>query len=262
MSNLPVKHEGNQDQTSTNIVVETKAGVWKSMKPWQRTAITSLAIFTGASLVGAIGFYFFQRRLRKIRYDAVNQGAFGGDKHDTWAKQLQLAFMNDGYWGTDVPAVRRTIREIPSREAFQKVQKSYAGLTKGGNLVADLADELTTYEYEEMLAIIKAKPQSYSGNGKPKVYDPEGWARRIHAALNYQWVGLFWGTDLDAIKAVFTEMPSQQAFWNAHWYYKRDYHQGLPAALDGDLSWEWDWRAALYKKPKKNPTSHGTTTKK
>lgn len=262
MSNLPVKHESSQSQPSTNIVVDTKGGVWQSLTPGQRNAIMAIAIFTGASLIGAIGFYFFQRRLRKMRYDMVNTGAFGEDKYDTWAKQLQLAFLNDGYWGTDVPAVRRTIRAIPSREAFQKVQKSYTGLTKGGNLVADLSDELTVYEYEEMLAIIKAKPQSYSGSGAPKIYDPKGWAKRLHAALNYQWVGLFWGTDLEGIKAVFAEFPHQRAFWNTAWYYKEEYQESLPAALDGDLSWEWDWRASLYKKPKENQTSHGTTSKK
>ena len=64
-----------------------------------------------------------------------------------------------------------------------------------------------------MLAIIDGKPDSKRQGKKGVVkVDPYNWAKRFNAAFSYNWLGLFWGTDDEAITAVIAEIPSKKAF--------------------------------------------------
>jgi hypothetical protein len=237
--------------TTTQIVLDTKQqNWWNSLSEGQRKFIASLSVVLGVSIVGLIAFYFVNRKIKKVRASKEEKKSFGGDKHATWAKQFKQAFDNDGWWGTDVPLVRSTMRAIPSKEDFDKVIQSYKVLYKGANLIEDLSDELTKMEYQEMLAIKNAKPQKSKGSEKVKVYDPYGWAKRIHAAVSYSWFGFLPGTDEEAIIAVFQELPSQKAFYATASAYRKMYGESLTSALDGDLDWSMDWRAKLKQKPK------------
>ena len=128
----------------------------------------------------------------------------------TYAKQLKMAFDNDGWWGTNVPLVRKTFQEIPSKDFYRKVEKSYSALTKGENLNKGLESELTSTEYNEMKNILSSKPDKQGGTvSNTNIY--KNWAERLKAAFDYS-VGFFSATDEDAVKAVFQDIPTQSAY--------------------------------------------------
>ncbi|MEZ4921877.1 MAG: hypothetical protein R2780_01785 [Crocinitomicaceae bacterium] len=222
---------------NATVVVQTeKQGWWQSLSPEQRKIITNVAIALGISLVAAAAIWFGIRMVRNQIANSEENKSFGKDKHATWAKQIKNAFDNNGWWGTDEELLRRTLREIPSKEDFKKVQASYRKLYTGANLVEDMTGELKQTEYNEMLAIINAKPEkAKDAKNGVVIYDPYGWAKRINAAVNYQWLGLFWGTDEDAIMAVAQEMPTQQAYFDTAQAYFSTYGVGLMTDLKGDL---------------------------
>jgi hypothetical protein len=242
-------------QTSTPPVVLTpdQQRQWNNFSPPQRRLFSSL-IAAGVT-IGAVLLliWLIERKVKNVLANREENKSFGNDKHSTWAKQFMQAFDNDAWWGmgTDEALIRQTIRAIPSKEDFNKVATKYKTMTKGGNLVADLTNELSSTEYEEMLAILNSKPAK-AKDAKPgqRIYDTEGWARRIHAAVNYHyWIGTP-GTDEKAIRMVFQEFPSKQAFYNTAAAYKRLYGISIWTDLDNDLDWSLDWRALLKNKPK------------
>lgn len=228
--------------------------LWNSLDDGQRRLFRTL--ITAGVAIGGIWLilWLIDRKIKKIRADREESKSFGNDKHATWAKQFIQAFDNDSWWGmgTNEELIRQTMRAIPSKEDFNKVADSYKLQTEGGNLIKDLNSELSSTEYEEMLAIKNAKPAK-AKDAKPgqKIYDPEGWARRLHAAVNYHYWGGLPGTDDAAIRAVFSEIPTQQAFYATATKYLKFYGTHLWDDLDDDLNWSMDWRAMLKKKPKK-----------
>ena len=236
---------------TNNIIIDTKQRTWWStMTDSQRRFITSFSIVLGVSAVGIGVFYFAKKKIQEANSKKEESNSFGKDNHATWAKQFRQAFENDGWWGTNVPLVRQTMRAIPSKEDFYKVEISYKKMYKGANLIQEMSDELTQLEYQEMLAIKNAKSEKLIAGQKPKIYDPVGWAKRFHSALDYSWLGFMTGTDEDAIVAVFQEIPTQKAFWATAHSYNKMYSVHLWDDLDGDLDWSLDWRALLHKKPK------------
>jgi predicted acetyltransferase len=130
-----------------------------------------------------------------------------------------MAFENDGWPGTDTESLRSTLREIPSKEEFAKVVKSYQKLYNG-NLIKDMSDELQSTEYNEMLQILAAKPDKKGQAPSPIAYT--AWAKRMKAAFDKEY-GFFGGTDAEAIIAVFNEIPTQTAFVKVAVEYKRLY---------------------------------------
>lgn len=184
--------------------------------------------------IAALGVWGTVKFIRSKVASAEDNGALGGDKHASWAKQIDNAFVNNGWWGTDENLLRNVLREIPSKEDFRKVQKSYKKLSKGENLVTVMTGELKQTEYNEMLAIINSKPEKAKDAGAV-IYDPHGWAKRLNAAVNYNELGFLWGTDEDAITAVIADMPTQQAFVDTAEVYKDLYGVTLMSDLLGDL---------------------------
>ena len=69
-----------------------------------------------------------------------------------------MAFDNDNYagWGTNEKMVMQVFNEIPSKSMYTKVQREYANLY-GKSLNADLEDELSSEEYNELIRILNAK---------------------------------------------------------------------------------------------------------
>ena len=222
---------------------------WQSLPQKQRDIIVGTAIFLGISVLALIAIKYGYHKYKQIVGNKTESKSFGEDIHATWAKQLIMAFENDGWWGTDVEAVRKVILDIPSKEDFVKVQKAYKDLPNGGNLVEDLTDELKATEFNEMLAILQAKPEKSSDAGVP-IYNPYAWATRLYNAVRITYMG-FPGTDEAAIRAVFAEMPSQQAFTDTEQAYGELYPSAatLEEDLDDDLRWTMDWRAIIEKKP-------------
>lgn len=249
MKNEVMIPQSQQHPTTQIVLDQQKRTWWNSLTDKQRQAIVSFSIILGISVVALIAIKFASNQVREVIKNKEENESFGEAKHATWAKTLKMAFDNNGWWGTDEPAIRQVLREIPSQEDFQKVQSSYRKLYKGRNLIEDMTDELKTTEYQEMLAILQSKPLKAKDAKGGAIYDPHGWAKRLNAAVNYSWLGLFWGTDEGAITAVFSEIPTQKAFKETAQVYESIYGATLEVDLDGDLDWTMDWRAIIKKKP-------------
>ena len=216
---------------------------WSHLSPTQRNVISWTAIGLGVSTLGVIVYKVSQNVIREVGAKKQENKSFGSSPHATWAKQLKMAFDNDGWWGTDVKAVRRVLLDIPSKHDFQKVMHSYKVANKGDSLIKDLTDELKASEFDEMLAILSSKPKKAS-QGEGPIYDPYSWARRLHSAVNIYY-GPFPGTDEDAILKVFAELPSKKAFMDTASAYLDLYNIPLAKDLDDDLNWSIDWRKLI-----------------
>jgi len=159
----------------------------------------------------------------------------------TYAKQIKMAFQNDGWPGTNKDALRQAIRDIPSKSEFRKVMTSYQKLYNS-SLLGDMQKELKSTEYDEMLYIVSAKPETYNPN-KPQPLTTEqldAWAKRLKAAFDITY-GPFPGTDEQAIKAVFLEIPTQAVFSQVGVVYKSIYGNDLITDLKSELEfWEYD----------------------
>ncbi|MCC7303469.1 MAG: hypothetical protein IT233_12590 [Bacteroidia bacterium] len=149
----------------------------------------------------------------------------------SYAKQIKLAFENDGWWGTDEEALRSVLRRIPTKSFFKEVAASYKKLY-GDPITKEMQDELTSGEYEEMMMIISSKPEM---PGDTAVLNHLAWAKRLHAAVNISY-GIFPGTDEDAIKAVFLEIPTRADFSKVMAVYEKEYAVSLLADIKEDLS--------------------------
>lgn len=179
--------------------------------------------------------------IRKTRSNTEERKTLDDGSPATYAKQLKMAFENDGWPGTDEQAIRDTLRRVRSRQEFNEVITSYQRLYNE-NLLRELKDELTTTEYNEMLAIISAKPERYNPSATMQDYltpqQYEAWARRLKAAFDISY-GFFPGTDEEAIKAVFVEIPTQAAFQQVAVLYKAMYGNELESDLRSELEfWE------------------------
>jgi hypothetical protein len=185
-------------------------------------------------------FILIKNTIRKSRSNIEERMTLEDGNAATFAKQLKMAFENDGWPGTDEEAIRQVLRKIASKEDFKAVIDSYQRLYNE-SLLRDMKDELTTSEYDEMLSIISAKPDRYSNTGAqaltPQQY--QAWARRLKAAFDWSY-GLFPGTDEDAIRAVFLEIPSQAAFQQVAAMYSAEFGNDLISDLKSELEfWEY-----------------------
>jgi len=174
------------------------------------------------SLLGVVvvgGTIYIGRKiiLDKIANKEENK-SFEDGTSATYAKQIKMAFENDGWPGTDTTSLRNTLREISSKEEFAKIVKSYQKLYNG-NLIKDMSDELQSTEYNEMLQILAGKPDKKGQAPTSIAY--EAWAKRMKAAFDKSY-GFFGGTDGDAIIAVFNEIPTQSAFIQVAAAYKKE----------------------------------------
>lgn len=191
-------------------------------------------LYTLGSIVVLGGSIFLGRKLvLKGISNKEEKKTFDEGSSATYAKQIKMAFDNDGWWGTDTEKLRNTLREIPTKDDVYKVAKSYQKLYNN-NLMKDMSDELQSTEYNEMLSIIASKPDK---NGKPVDYTKlfPDWAKRLKAAFDKSY-GPFPGTDEEAIKAVFLELPSQTAFINVGRAYNKLYSANLIDDLKDELS--------------------------
>ncbi len=239
-----------QNQPTVNIKLDKeKQSWWNSLTDKQRQTIVSFSIVLGLSIVSVIAIKFASNKIRNIVANNEENNSFGDKQHSTWAKQLKMAFDNDGWWGTDENAIRQVLRAVPSQQDFQKVQTSYRKLYKGRNLIEDLTDELMSTEFNEMLAIIQAKPERSRAINEGAIYNPHAWATRLYNAMSIYYAGIFPGTDEAAILAVFNEMTSQKAFQDTEQAYQSLYSTSLSEDLDGDLDWSLNWRGIINQKP-------------
>lgn len=206
-------------------------------------------------LVVLSGSFFIGRSIvRGARATSEQKKTYEDGNAAAFAQQLKMAFENDNFfnWGTDEESVRSVIRKVPSKDFFKQVISSYQKLY-ARSLMADMKDELATSEYNEMLAIIAGKPDRISGNYKPIITYQQylSWAKRLKAAFDIT----YWfvpGTDEEAIKAVFLEIPTQADFEKVAGAYLKEFGNELMADLKSELEfWEIDaMMDIINKKPK------------
>lgn len=154
------------------------------------------------------------------------------------AKQIKMAFDNDGWWGTDKDALRSAVIAVPHKTAFKDVINSYQRLY-GRSMMADMQAELKTTEYNEMLAIVSAKPEGGASSSPSSTPPFQSWAKRLKAAFDIKY-GPFPGTDEEAIKAVFIEVPTQSAFQQLSIVYQNMFGSDLVKDLREELEfWEY-----------------------
>lgn len=119
----------------------------------------TVVIYSTLGVGTATGLFFLGRHFYKksLATRSEKKSLEEGDPA-TFAKQLKMAFENDNYfgWGTNTKMVTRVFQEIPSKSMYSKVQKEYFR-QYGKSLNADLEDELSSDEYNELIRILNAK---------------------------------------------------------------------------------------------------------
>jgi len=211
-------------------------------------------LYAGGTIVVTVGTFFLGRKIvRSLISNTEEKKTLNEDSPATYAKQIKMAFENDGWFGTDTPKLRTVLREIPSKQVFGKVAASYQKLYSS-SIYRDMSDELQATEYNEMLSILNAKPDRIGKKGEnvqeltTKSYTE--WAKRMKAAFDKTY-GPFPGTDEEAIKAVFTEMPTQAAFLETAKAYYKEYNSNMLDDLKDEMSDYMDYMKIITSKPQK-----------
>lgn len=204
----------------------------------------------GIVIIGG-GIFLLNRWWRKRQANREEHKSTVEGSEADFAKRIKVAFENDGWPGTNNELLRQVIREIPSRDLFTKVDISFQRMDeKKRPLMKALQDELSSTGYEEIRAIILAKPQKIVKGVKP-VYDYSKWAIRLKTAFDKTY-GPLPGTDEDAIRAVFLEIPTQAAFVEVGKSYQQQYGRSLIDDLKMELElWEYpSFMKVITTKPK------------
>ncbi len=246
MNRLMTSHP-HQQKTETIVVPDTiLPQTVQITNTWTRKEKILFSLL-GVLLVGGTVYLGRKFVLGSIANKEESKG-FEEGTPATIAKQIKMAFENDGWPGTNVTTLRTILREIPGKEDFSKVVQSYQKLYNS-NLVKDMSEELQSSEYNEMLQIIAAKPLKKGQAPSPLAY--AAWAKRMRAAFEKSY-GFFGGTDAEAIVAVFTEIPTQSAFLKVVVEYKRLYGTNMLDDLknEGEFGQYKDWMRIITAKRK------------
>lgn len=183
---------------------------------------TKAKIILGVSAAAALGLgiRWAIKSYQKKQSDKAEGKSFTEGNPETIAKQMHMAFDNDGWFGTNTTELRNIVRKIRSIEEWENVVKAYRVLYDK-DLNRRIEDELQSSEFKEFLAIKGSKPlktgQPVTGN---TIY--RAWAIRLRAAFEKTY-GPFPGTDDEAVDAVFAEIPSQRSFINVGIAYNKEY---------------------------------------
>lgn len=216
----------------------------------ERRFLVRAGIGLGALTLTGVAALIVRSKLRKAAQDRALEDAFEGKPHQQVALKLKHAFEGGNFlgWGTKEEVVRQIVlHEIPSWDFVAKMLPAYKLLTKGGKFFTDLNSELVPSEVNEIMAILRSKPQHDGGFIDPQVIHRSR-AERIKAAIDYEddW-GIPW-TDYGALEAVMSELKTP-ADWEAlKQAYRTVDTKELPEALDDELwDWEYDWKGAVEK---------------
>ncbi len=139
----------------------------------------------GMIVIGG-SFYVGRRLFRNAASIAEQKKTFMEGNPATYAQQLRMAFENKWQWGVDVEAVRQIMLAIPSVAAFKRVMNSYQLLYAPRSLMLDMKNYLRKTEYNEMLAILAAKPARGDTSLPIQLTGQQyqSWAQRLKAAFD------------------------------------------------------------------------------
>jgi hypothetical protein len=121
--------------------------------------VKTLVVYSTLGVGTATGLFLVARHFYKkaLANQSEKRSLEEGDPA-TFAKQLKMAFENDNYfgWGTNWIVVKQVFESIPSKSMYTKVQREYLRMY-AKSLNADLEDELTSDEYNELIRILNGK---------------------------------------------------------------------------------------------------------
>lgn len=232
------------------IAKHTQGSEW--LTPEDKRILKYAAYTGGTILIGGAAALTARHFIRKSRAGRAETQSLNDGTPENLAKRIKMAFDNDGFWGTDVDALRKVFTDIPSQEEFATVVSKYEAITQQGKgaFYKDLTNELTTSEYYEMQSILKAKP--FKKGGK-KVFDwnsATASSHRIKAAFDYTMLGMP-STDKGALESALREIPSLYAFAMVKVVYKKEYGHEIETDLDDELDvFDFSWKDIVYTKPK------------
>lgn len=186
--------------------------------------------------------------VRHFISNSAEKKSFEFGTSTTHAKQLRMALENDGKFGVDVNEIRTVLRQIRNQEEMAKVSIEYQKLY-GRILYHDMSEKLDPSEYTEFLLIMSGKPQTDQQGITPEQY--RAWAMRLNYAFINTWGWGLPGTDEDAIKAVFLEIPTKADYKKVEQAYYSEYGVTLWKDLQLELEvWEIaDMMEIVNKKP-------------
>jgi hypothetical protein len=121
--------------------------------------LKTVVIYSTLGVGTATGLFFLARHFyKKTRANLSEKRSLEEGDPATFAKQLKMAFENDNYfgWGTNWNVVKQVFLGIQSKNMYAKVQREYFNLYSK-SLNADLEDELSSDEYNELIRILNAK---------------------------------------------------------------------------------------------------------
>lgn len=121
--------------------------------------LKTIVVYSTLGAGTATGLFFLARHFyKKTISNLTERRSLDEGDPATLAKQLKMAFENDNYfgWGTNWEVVKQVFQEIPSKSMYSKVQREYSRLYNK-SLNADLEDELSSDEYNELIRILNVK---------------------------------------------------------------------------------------------------------
>lgn len=255
--NQQITYQPNQTSQSLQVIPQAPVQAYvvaTTQQPTEAWTLKEKIVYSLLGLVGVGGSIWLGRKIILNRAANKEQkNSFEDGTSATIAKQIKMAFENDGWWGTNVTALRQTLTSVASKDDWNKVLKSYEMLystpTAKANLLKDMSDELQSTEYNEMMQIIDAKPQKKGQASAINQY--RAWAKRLKAAFDKQY-GFLPGTDDVAITTTLNEIPTQAAFIQMGVEYKRLYGTNVMDDLKAESEFGQydDWMTIIFQKRK------------
>ncbi len=227
-------------------VIYKSANTTSSNEKWTTKEKVVYGLLTAVGIGGAI--WLGTKLIKNTIANKEENKSFEDGTPATTAKQIKMAFENDGWWGTNVTLLRASITSVASQDEWDSIIKSYHKLYNS-NLLKDMSDELQSTEYNEMLQIINAKPKKKGQAPQTSPY--KAWAKRLKSAFDKAY-GIFGGTDGEAIVATLNEMRTQKDFIYTGVEYKKLYGTNLINDLKSESEFGQynEWILIITKKTK------------
>ena len=121
--------------------------------------LKTVVIYSSLGVGTATGLFFLVRHFyKKSQANRSEKHSLEEGDPAAYAKQLKMAFDNDNYmgWGTNEKAVTKVFEELPSKKMYERVQKEYFRMYNK-SLNADLEEELSSDEYNNLIRLLNAK---------------------------------------------------------------------------------------------------------
>lgn len=212
-----------------------------------RLSIKETVIFGLIGVAGAVlTIIVIRKAYREFRSGIVEKKSMDTNSEANTAVKIYKA-LYDGWTGTDEEELRKLLSAVKSQEQWDKIGTEFHG-KYSKYLMTALEEELSTTEFNEMNAIINAKPKKEGDIVAPEIQIKD-WAKRLNSAVNLWYGNLIPATDEDAIKAVFMEIPTQRIYAQVAGKYEVDYGSKWEDDMKGDMDDWQDYMKIILAKP-------------